>query len=273
MIGLAIDSSSQIPRDLVDEYRVEVVPITVTIDEEPFREGVDLDADAFYEMVGDPLPDIGTSQPSPGEFGEAFEALMAKGATEILCVTVADQHSGTFNSARIAAETTTVPVRLVDSGTMSFGVTACFWEAATAIANGTSLETAAQKAEALSPEIASTFILQSLDQVRKMGRVDLDEIDEVGVYVTKGADFTVAGNGSTIEELSQLMLDQVPTDIEVRTGVCLAAPDMLPYSEILEADLKARDNVVGTLRYRIGPSVAAHTGPGTAGLFWWPANR
>ncbi len=278
MIGLVIDSSSQIPRDLVEQYQVEVVPITVTIDEEPFREGVDIDADAFYEMVGEPLPDIGTSQPSPGEFVEAFETLAGNGASEILCVTVADQHSGTFNSARIASDMAPVPVRLVNSGTMSFGVTACFWEAAEAIAQGASLEDAAQRAEALAPNIASTFILQSLDQVRKMGRVDIDAvaadagIDDVGVYVTKGSDFDVAGNGSTIQELSDLMLAQVPTDVEVRTGVCLAAPEMFPYTEILEAELAERDNVLGTVRYRIGPSVAAHTGPGTAGLFWWPAD-
>ena len=278
MIGLVIDSSSQIPADLVKKYDVEVVPITVTIADEPFREGIDIDADAFYEMVGEPLPEIGTSQPAPGEFVEAFETLVARGATEILCVTVADEHSGTFNSARIATDIVSTPVRLVNSGTMSFGITACFWEAAEAIASGADLETAAQRAEKLAPEIASTFILQSLDQMEKMGRVNIDElaqggeIDEVGVYVTKGAAFDVAGNGSTIEELSELMLAQLPTDIELRTGVCLAAPEMLRYSEIIEAELAKRDNVLGTVRYRVGPSVAAHTGPGTAGLFWWPVS-
>ncbi len=298
MIGLVIDSSSQIPQDLIDTYDVEVVPITVTIDEEPFREGVDIDADAFYEMVEEPLPEIGTSQPSPGEFVEAYEALAARGATEILCVTVADQHSGTFNSARIAADLVALPVRLVNSGTMSFGVTACFWEAAAAIAEGAELEAAATLAEALAPTISSTFFLQSLEQVRKMGRVDLDRLssltsptsanapnatdsqqadqannaDEVSVYVTRGADFDVAGSTSGLISLCELMLAQVPTDQPVRTGVCLAAPEMLPYAELLEKQLATQTNVVGTVRYRVGPSVAAHTGPGTAGLFWWPAN-
>ncbi|MEE9413906.1 MAG: DegV family protein [Acidimicrobiales bacterium] len=274
MIGLVIDSSSQIPADLVEEFEVEVVPITVTIDDDSFREGVDIDADAFYEMVAEPLPEIGTSQPSPGEFLQAFEALTARGAEEILCVTMADKHSGTFNSARIAGDISPVPVRLVNSQTMSFGVTACFWEAAAAISDGTDLETAALRAEALAPNICSTFLLQSLDQMRKMGRVDFDalapDIDEVGVYVTRGVAVDVAGAGSTIEELSELMLAQVPTDIAIRTGVCLAAPEMLPYSEILEKELATRDNMLGTVRYRVGPSVAAHTGPGTAGLFWWP---
>ena len=275
-VGLVIDSSSQIPAGLVNKFDVEVVPITVTIGEEAFREGVDLDADAFYDMVGEPLPDIGTSQPAPGEFVEAFEALANRGATEIVCVTLGEAHSGTFNSARIASELSAVPVRLVDSQTMSFGVTACFWEAAAALETGADVAAAAERAELLAPSICSTFLLQSLDQVKKMGRVDHDQLgtttgDNVPVYVTRGSDFEIGGEAATIDELSAIMLAQVPTDVPVRTGVCLAAPEMAPYSEILEAELAKRDNVLETVQYRVGPSIAAHTGPGTAGLFWWPA--
>ncbi len=275
-IGLVIDSSSQIPAGLVNKFDVEVVPITVTIDEEAFREGVDIDADAFYDMVGEPLPDIGTSQPAPGEFVEAFEALANRGATEVVCVTLGEAHSGTYNSARIGSELSPVPVRLVDSQTMSFGVTACFWEAAAALESGAEVSAAAERAEQLAPNICSTFLLQSLDQVKKMGRVDIDSLGEttgenVPVYVTRGSDFEIGGEAATIDELSALMLAQVPTDIAVRTGVCLAAPEMAAYTEILEAALATRNNVLETVRYRVGPSVAAHTGPGTAGLFWWPA--
>lgn len=275
-VGLVIDSSSQIPAGLVNKFDVEVVPITVTIDEQPFREGVDLDADAFYDMVGDPLPDIGTSQPSPGEFCAAFEALADRGATEIVCVTLGEAHSGTFNSARIGSDLSPVPVHLVDSQTMSFGVTACFWEAAAALEGGADVATAVERAQLLAPSICSTFLLQSLDQALKMGRVEPDQLgttsdENIPVYVTRGSDFAVGGEAATIEELGALMLAQVPTDVPVRTGVCLAAPETAPYTELLEAELATRDNVLETVRYRVGPSIAAHTGPGTAGLFWWPA--
>lgn len=42
--------------------------------------------------------------------------------------------SGTLNSARLAAQMVDVPVRMVDSGTASFGISCCAWAAADAIA-------------------------------------------------------------------------------------------------------------------------------------------
>ncbi len=276
MFGLVIDSSSQIPSDLADVLGVDVVPISVTIDGVAYREGVDLTAERFYGLVDDPLPEIATSQPSPGEFLEVFEAAAKRGCTEILCVTVGSSHSGTFNSARVAAEMAPIPVRLVDSGTLSFGITACLWEAAAAVDAGATLDEAEARAVQLAPEITSTFLLASLEQVRKMGRVDLDHLqpdqaDETPIYLTRGEHFETVGSAATIDELCALMVAPLPTDVPIRVGVCFAAPDTLPYTEGIEALLAHRPNIVGLTRYRVGPSVAAHTGPGTAGLFFWPA--
>ena len=75
-IGLAIDSNSQIPAELIDKYDVEVVPISVSVDGVDYQEGVDLDADGFYALFGEDAPEVTTSQPSPGAFIEAYERLI-----------------------------------------------------------------------------------------------------------------------------------------------------------------------------------------------------
>ena len=59
--------------------------------------------------------------------------------------------------------------------------------------------------------------------------------------------------------------------VPVRAGVGLADDATRPLTEMIEARLRAHDLVVDVVRYRVGPSIAAHTGPGTAGGFWWPA--
>lgn len=275
-VGLIIDSSSQIPAEMVHRFNVDVVPISVMVDGIGYREGVDLTAEGFYELVSDPLPEITTSQPAPGEFLAAYTAAADRGCAEALCVTVGSDHSGTYNSARIAAEMAPIPVHLVDSGSLSFGITACLWEAAAALAAGATVKAAASNALALAPQITSTFVLASLEQVRKMGRVDLDALDtadapeETTVFLTRDTAFETVGTATTIPDLSALMVNQVPSDIAVRVGVCLAAPETAPYTEAIEAALADRPNVVEVVRYRVGPSIAAHTGPGTAGLFFWP---
>ena len=60
--ALVTDSNSQLPDDLRDRFDVEVVPVTVVIDGQEYLEGVDLDADGFYELFADgAAPDISTS--------------------------------------------------------------------------------------------------------------------------------------------------------------------------------------------------------------------
>ena len=102
MIGFCVDSNAQMPTQLVDRYGVEVVPLTVTVDGEPFLEGVDLDADAFWARInGGATPSVSTTAPSPGRFVAAYEALAARGATEILSAHVAWSISATFEAARL----------------------------------------------------------------------------------------------------------------------------------------------------------------------------
>src|SRR5215212_7765764 len=116
MIGICTDSNSQIPDSLARRYAVEVVPVTVTVDDHDFLEGVDLDADSFYDMLAaEPPPRVSTSQPSPGQFAVAYDALLQRGCDEILSIHVTAAASGTLNSARLAARLLPIPVRLVDS--------------------------------------------------------------------------------------------------------------------------------------------------------------
>jgi DegV family protein with EDD domain len=270
---LVTDSNSQLPAELQDRYGITVVPITVMVNGTEYREGVDLDADGFYALWADGQPEVSTSQPSPGAFVETYNRLIAEGATEILSIHVSDALSGTLNSARIAAEQVDVPGRLVDTGTMSFGISCCVWEAAEALAAGASLESAALTAEKLAPAIGSVTILLALDFTRAQGRL-VDQLPEeatgVPVLVMVDGGTEVLGEGRSIEALSRLMVDRMTASGEpVRVALCIADASARPFYEAMEAMLADRPNVVDLVRYRVGPSVGAFTGPGAAGGFWW----
>src|SRR5205823_5608745 len=109
-----------------------VVPLRVTVDGVTYLEGVDLDADEFYARFEAGTPEVATSQPSPGQFEVAYDQLVAAGADEILSVHIGSSISGTVNAARLAAAEVAIPVRIVDTGTASFGVALCVWAAAEA---------------------------------------------------------------------------------------------------------------------------------------------
>ena len=273
MYKIVTDSNSQLPPELRDRYGIEVVPITVTVDGVEYREGIDLDADGFYALWADGQPEVSTSQPSPGAFIEVYERLAGEGATEILSIHVAADLSGTLNSARLAADAVDIPVRLVDTDTMSFGISCCVWEAAEVLRTGGSVEEAARTAEKLAPAIGSVTILQALDFTRGQGRM-VDHLPEgadgIPVLAFVDGDSEVLGEGRSIDELAQLMVDRMTSSGErVRVAVCIADASARPFWEAMEELLAERPNVVDLVRYRVGPSVGAFTGPGAAGGFWY----
>ena len=278
MIGIVVDSNSQMSTELAARLGVTVVPLVVRVDGTDFREGVELGADAFYEYwTPDGAPKITTSQPSPGAFVEAYERLVAAGSTDILSVHMGAALSGTLNSARVASSAVPVPVRLVDTSTASFGVTCCAWAAVDAIADGATIEEAARVAERRAARLATAFIVGIPELVDRSGRVagiDVGAASASGVAVIggRGGDLGVLSAVRTVDESVAAMVDyalaQEPTSpCGLRVAIGTSDASSFAVGRALTEQLSARSEVADVVQYRVGPSVGAYTGPGTAGLF------
>lgn len=278
MIGLVTDSNAQLPAELAERYSVEVVPLTVTVDGQEYLEGVDLDADAFYGRFEGGRPAVSTAQPSPGLFAAAYEAVAERGATEILSVHIGSSVSGTVNSARLATRVSPVPVRIVDTGTASFAISLCLWEGAEAVAAGASLEEAATAAERVSATVGNVFVVGALDLARAGGRLSGDvgatRTTAVPVLTLSGGVMQEVGRATTVDQVAEVMAGfVVAAGAALRVGVGLSDAGALPLVTALEDRLRAARQVRQLVRYRIGPSVGAHTGPGTVGTMFAPAPR
>ena len=279
MIGLCTDSNSQLPPDLIARFDAEVVPLTVIVDGVEFAEGEDLDADGFYaRFENDHTPVVSTSQPSPGRFALAYRALTERGAHQILSVHVGSAISGTLNSARIAAETSPVPVRLVDTGTASFGISCCLWAAAEAIEDGATINDAAHVAESLVPHIGNVFVVRALDLVRAGGRLGAsaqhaeNAAGAVPILTLRDGKVEVVAMAANLDDAVAAMSAMIVgagDDLRVAVGVADAAAHTL--SDALTASVRSAANITDCVTYRVGPSIGAHTGPGTAGAFFFTA--
>ena len=275
MIGICTDSNSQLPAALAGRYGIEVVPLTVTIDGVDYLEGVDIDADGFYASYrGGTCPNVSSSQPSPGQFAVAYEELAARGCTEILSIHVTSAMSGTINAARLAAHSVPMPVRLVDSGTASFGVSCCVWAAAAAIEQGASLDDAAMIAEQLSPSIGNVFMVGALNYLHVGGRARDVDLSGAGVPVMsfRDAQVTVVQRAATtLDAINAMAAYTLSWGTRVRVAIGHSDAGSVPLADGLEEALGETASVSEIIRYRIGPSIGAHTGPGTIGCFMFPA--
>ena len=271
MIGICTDSNSQLPDSLAQRYAVEVVPITVTVDGHEYLEGVDLDADRFYELLAtEPRPRVSTSQPSPGQFAAAYENLLQRGCDQIVSIHLMAATSGTLNSARLAAKSLPIPVRLVDSGTAGFGISCCVWAAADAVARGASIDEAVQVAESLSPRIGAVIVVGQPDFLRAGSANDGSD----GVEVMKMHDgrLEVVGHVPTANDAVQTMAKTAAGwGSRLNVAVGMADKSGERFTQALAAAIGESPNVVEVVRYRIGPSIGAYAGLGTVGCFMFPA--
>jgi len=273
--AIVTDSNSQLPSTLQHRYGIRVVPIPVTVDGTSYLEGVDLDADGFYALFGDTTPEVTTSQPSPGAFVETYQACAAAGHDQVISIHVGSALSGTLNSARIAAGMVDIDVRLVDSQTLSFGVSCCAWQAAQVLDEGGSIDQAIAVAEGLAEQLFSVTALGAAELLHASGRVVFDT-SATGVDVFRsgpGGSFESVGVGHDVTQITDLLAATMHLDgAPIRVALGIADASALPYYDGLESRLALRDDVTEIVRYRIGPSVGAFTGLGTAGGFWYPSS-
>ncbi len=171
MVRIVTDSTADIPEDLAQEYDIAVVPAIINFGMETFREGVDITRSQFYsKLVSSPhFPT--TSQPSAGEFAEAY-AHASRDGHEVLAIHLGAAFSGLFNTARLAAEMNPrTPVTLFDTGLLSMGTGILVLEAAQAAKRGDSLDEILEMLKALRPRTHVIAALDTVEFLRRGGRL------------------------------------------------------------------------------------------------------
>ncbi len=168
-VYVVTDSSCDLPKEVVGEFGITIVPLIVRLGTEVYEDGA-LPMDEFWQKASGPYPPQ-TSQPSPGAFEEAFIRLVARGK-QVLCLSITSKHSGTFNSARLAAQRFGDAVHVFDSWSISLGLGVQALVAAQAARAGHSMQEIVHQLESLRARTHLTILLDTLENLRRGGRAD-----------------------------------------------------------------------------------------------------
>lgn len=169
-IRLVTDSSCDLPTQLVERFRIAVVPLVVNFGGDSYLDGV-LGPDVFWRKASESAHVPQTSQPSVGAFGEVFEGLVERGK-QVLCITLTGKHTGTIETARLAARQFGDAVQVFDSQSLSLGMGFQVLEAARATDLGRSMEEILAHLERVRSSIHVWAVLDTLEYVRRGGRAD-----------------------------------------------------------------------------------------------------
>jgi DegV family protein with EDD domain len=170
MTQLVVDSTADLPTETLERLGIIMVPLKVHFGQEEFRDRVELDGDAFFKRLETATELPTTSQPSPGEFLAVYRGVPA--GEPIISIHLAEQLSGTVQSARLAAED--LPdrdIRVIDSGNVTAALAMMTLQAAEMIAAGKSPDEIETTLLELRPRARLVAILDTLKYVVMGGRV------------------------------------------------------------------------------------------------------
>lgn len=262
-VGLVTDSSALLTASAAARIGVEVVPVAVALDGSPFDE-LTSSLDWFYERLRAGATAT-TSQPSPGELALAYERAAARGAQSIVSIHLDARASGVVPTAELVARDAPVPVTVVDTRTVSFGVGLCVRAAAEALARRGLAGDAARAASRLGAALRNAFVAPA----GAGGRIPESEAWTVFRYAEGGA-VRISQQDSIADAVNALGEEAFLRRGEIAAAVGHAGRETEAAADTVERLLRARGAAV-VERYRVGASVGAHTGPDCFGLFWWPA--
>ena len=170
-VQVITDSTSDLPLTMRQELGIEVVPLTISFGGANYRDGIDLPPDTFYAMLQEASELPKTSQPPVTAFEEAFRSALDQGR-DVVCINISSELSGTFNAARLAAESIgSDRVVVVDSRSATMQLGWIVVAAARKAAAGASREEVAAEARDAIGRVGLFAVLRTLDYVYKGGRI------------------------------------------------------------------------------------------------------
>lgn len=268
--------------DLLDETLLELgiglVPLRIRFGDQELVDRQELSTKEFWARCATTSQLPSTAAPSPGQFQEAFEAMAAEGAGGLVCVDLSSKMSATIESARQAARAVEgrIPVRVVDSLSVTLGIGLVVTEAARAASAGAGLDEVEAAAHRAVEGLKLYGAIDTLDNLKKGGRIggarallgsmlSIKPVIEVrdGVVEEESKQRT---RSRSLRYLAEKVRAAGPLS---RLAVFSAdAPDLDEFLGLLEG-ISPTDGA--TLLGDVGPVIGTHAGRGAIGVAWIPA--
>jgi DegV family protein with EDD domain len=271
-IQVVTDSACDLTPSIADANHIAVVPLAIRFGQEELVDREELSIKEFWDRVitGPDMPE--TAAPSPGSFRQAYLDAAEAGCDGVVCITLSSGLSATFQAASTAAADLPVamPVRVIDSLSVTMGLGLLALSAVDMVTDGRTLDEIVTELESLRARTHVYGVLGSLDFLKKGGRIggaahlmgsllSIKPVIEVrdGVVEVESKQRT---RSRALQYLAAKALDAGPLErLAVATGV---APDVDELMSLLEKARPVHETVLSDL----GPVIGAHAGPGTVGV-------
>ena len=282
------DSTADLPDSYLTEHNIAVISLPYTIDGVTYTKENSLPEKEFYDkMRAGSLPT--TSQANPEELATFFEHLIQTTDKDILYIVFSSGLSGTFNSARIAAADVAEKypehrVVLVDSLAATLGEGLLVHKAVQLKDSGADLDTVAAWLEEYKLHLVHNFTVDDLFHLYRGGRVSktaaflgtiasikpILHVDDEGHLIPL---IKSRGRKKALAALVDCMEQQIGDWKDKNDVVFISHGDCLEDANTLASMIQERLGIENFMIDYVGPTIGAHSGPGTLALFYLGDHR
>ncbi|MGW8225266.1 MAG: DegV family protein [Anaerolineales bacterium] len=284
-VAIVTDSTACIPQNILDELDIHWLPYYIHSGEETLRDMVTITPREFYDWLPTAQELPHTAIPGPGEYLDMYQKLAKQGIQQIVSIHMTSKGSGAFQAAQTARGMLKdllpkMVVEVIDTLNVSMCHGWMVIEAAREAIQGASLDRVVNKVSQLIP---ITRMLQTADTLKYLymgGRIgkaqhlvgSLLSIKPIismedGVIVSLG---TARSRGRAYK----MIVEKIESVVGYRGKIKIAYVHAAARAEAekIKAMVEERLTPEETIVAELSPALGVHTGPGTAGVCYFPLN-
>lgn len=280
-VAILTDTNSGISKEEADNIGIYVIPMPVLIDGEVFFEGENLTEEEFFEALRSGK-DVSTSQPSPADVMDTWEALLEKGFEQIVYIPMSSGLSGSCMAAKGFAKEYEDKVFVADNHRISVTMRHSVMKAKRLAEQGLDGKEICDILEADAYNATIYISVNTLEYLKKGGRIT-PAVATIGTVLNIKPVLSIQGEKlesfakvrGTIKKCQEKMIDACKKDLMNRfpdaksnqlhvgaAGAGLSAEEIAQWMEMLAQHFPGTDLYYNSL----SASVSTHTGPGALGV-------
>jgi len=280
-VAIVTDSIACLTREIVAEYGIEIVPISICFRDKVYRDWVDITPTEAYELFLQEPERFTTSPASPGRYLDAYREASSH-AKGILCVTLSSKLSTGYDMACVAKEQakTELPqisIEVLDSQTVTAAQGFIALAGARAAEEGKNLTEVVKAAEEMRNKVTFLVLVDTIRHVYRTGRIPkvaarVGSMLNIKPILTSASGLVrfigvVRNRERGVERLLKIMRNKVgqnPVHVIVMHAY---APDE---AEKLKERISSEFNCAELWVSEFSPVMGYATGTGTLGLAFYP---
>lgn len=275
-IKIISDSTCDLSAELIEQYNISIIPLTVVKDGSAYSDGVTITPDEIFSHVAAGGSLCSTTALNADEYSTQF-AKYADSYDGVLHINIGSGFSSCYQNACIAAED--FPnVRVIDSQNLSTGQGLVVLYACKLARECNTLDELHQKVQAFTERVEASFLLSRLEYMVKGGRCSSAAALGANLLNLKPCIEVKNGKMSVVKKyrgnyakcLASYVKDRLAdrTDLDKGTLFVTRTPVDADCEAAVAEAVEAYGDFENTYWTMAGCTISCHCGPGTLGVLF-----